>query len=567
MNAPASTGTRANMSLARKGAAVLALIAMAACAGSPDQEAPRIAQRTDALGIPAPGKYALALGNKKLLVLPTLYPSDADSGFSDATLQAGFDNAVVSLKEWSHNRVHYTVEVAAPVTIPTQTSSFNITNAARSAAIAAGIPVQDYSIVAMVGRSMPSASGYQGHVFFRPTWFDQGVILHELGHAIGLGHGKAFASNVAPLASGATVEYANQTDVMGNCTLSPYSLCRYAGLSQLSLGWLDHSDVASATETTEIDLANYYNADAAPGPRVVRIPRSDGSQIWLEWRARTDINAGVNVFVDGVQHKLVPLPGNSSKIGLMPGAELTDPNFPIKIKVLSINAIHARVRVEIAAPQVHTLRAQVVSATGIAIADAQVQAVKGGQGTSAQTDATGWANLELLAGKYWVTAEKPGINFSKANQSVTVPPSATIELREGGPLPDAGPSDASVGDTGVTDAAPEASTVTDGGSTPSPSDAGTADGSETGPGLSSSSSSGAPAVSEEPAPSAIPAVTTQAESSGSDGGGCAIAARTGAPRSNLAPLLMSAILGGLYARRRRVRQGPGTAGAPPQQAR
>jgi len=76
--------------------------------------------------------------------------------------------------------------------------------------------------------------------------------------------------------------------------------------------------------------------------------------------AMSDINAGVSVSLDGIRYKLTLPPGNT-KIGLMAGARRP----------------HARVRVEIAASQVHKIRAHVASAAGMGVADAQLSAIKG----------------------------------------------------------------------------------------------------------------------------------------------------------------------------------------------
>jgi hypothetical protein len=150
------------------------------------------------------------------------------------------------------------------------------------------------------------------------------VIVHELGHSLGLGH-----SNFLRCESGVNdgpwgadckaVEYGGTVDVMGNVDVdSPLSTYH-----QWILGYLDRSEIKQSWLSEELELSA---ADVVGGTRAIFI-RDGNSAYWVEYRRAsfaTNYKAGLVIFrTDPPPTASIESPNPEDSKVAEPGIEVT----------------------------------------------------------------------------------------------------------------------------------------------------------------------------------------------------------------------------------------------------
>ena len=168
-----------------------------------------------------------------------------------------------------------------------------------------------------------------------------GVMEHELGHNLGLGHAGAYTC--VPAAITCLAVYGDRTDVMGDPSFNR----GYSAEHKLALGWLVDSQVRTVTTgTATIALTASENPTVAGAIELIHLRAADGTLYAIERRASVGYDTGVTGVwirkvesVNGADTELV----RSS--ALAPGASFVDQTHQVTITTLADSGPTASVRV------------------------------------------------------------------------------------------------------------------------------------------------------------------------------------------------------------------------------
>jgi hypothetical protein len=170
------------------------------------------------------------------------------------------------------------------------------------------------------GRAIVGSENSKGGVMVLHNTASAFVIIHELGHSLGLGHSNLLrcdsgASDGAWSRSCKAVEYGGSIDVMGNVsTTSPLSTYH-----QWRMGLLEKDEVKQSwlNESIELSASDIYG-----GARAVFI-RDGKSTYWIEYRrpkAGLSYNPGLVIYrTDPPSPSFIDSPNPDDRIGFEPG--------------------------------------------------------------------------------------------------------------------------------------------------------------------------------------------------------------------------------------------------------
>lgn len=155
--------------------------------------------------------------------------------------------------------------------------------------------------------------GGQGAQPGRETWlYGIGInsawdyASHELGHNFGLFHAASYTGCQAPGGACAHDEYGDPTDVMGGRNF------QYSSYHKEKLSWLPPENVDVVTESKQVRI--YPVETASTGIQSVRIPRSNGDQIHLEYRQPIGFDQRLESgLTDGVLVRVGPDPNPAQR--------------------------------------------------------------------------------------------------------------------------------------------------------------------------------------------------------------------------------------------------------------
>lgn len=293
-----------------------------------DAEAPAQAGEPVPAAAGVSDAQVLALDTRRVLMIRVRFADQAGHEPETAASAAEvFSVADAFYRENSFGRLRIEGTVSPVYTLPqtaawyaandTSGYALNVLQAARAVAAdpgsvpaSAGLPAfsyLDYDLEAVRYTGGPGTFSGQGYVAMRGCWIkspEPGVLIHELGHNLGLWHANAWkpADPLAPLGAGVNDEYGDTLDTMGPPRGGAW---HFNAWEKKRLGWLPVDEVAVLTSSATLALAPLDVPGAAPGDdvvRAVRVRRDDDRDIWLELRghpgwaeARPGVTQGVGV--------------------------------------------------------------------------------------------------------------------------------------------------------------------------------------------------------------------------------------------------------------------------------
>ena len=275
------------------------------------------------------------------------------------TTYNGLDTVVpemlAKLNKWSYGKIKFTSYTLSPlIDLPHTTTEYlaGIGNAQNDAWALAQkwYNIDNYSFAAVCVKDVWTFLGSAGIVAktLQINAPDQNVFQHELGHCFGLPHANLWRPTTTdPIGPGANEEYGTSYDTMGlGASWSPYNtMCRFY------IRWL------TLAETHNLDSRisktyRIFDPDVLtlnPWRKyTIRIPRSDGSYYFVEFRPRLTVLAGndevhpttlggIRVFrTNGAQLiDVTPLSaGDRFDAALLPGSEFYDAGEDISVKAI-----------------------------------------------------------------------------------------------------------------------------------------------------------------------------------------------------------------------------------------
>lgn len=185
-------------------------------------------------------------------------------------------------------------------------------------------------------------------------WFDVGIVSHELGHNLGLGHArsKSCTSGGVPVALSptcTTAEYGDRFDIMGGASLHRH----FKPENKNARGWLAPENIQ--TVTTDGTYAVAPHELASPGVQMLSIAEVGQPGFSVEFRqpygvfddfAPTDPAVNGTLIRDDSLLDMTPgSAGGFLDAALPAGQTFTDPATGLKIKTSSVSASGAAVQV------------------------------------------------------------------------------------------------------------------------------------------------------------------------------------------------------------------------------
>lgn len=270
----------------------------------------------------------------------------------EASFRTGAQNVYDFFESMSYGATFLTGEVFGPIEVEKGTvtcDKWNWSTQAKNKLAASGVDLSRFTNFVVIGPgSGSSGCSFAGVAFIggNATYMNGNIrwttLAHELGHNFGLRHARS-----------ATSEYGDAFDRMGNGKVGFHAQYRYR------MGILEASDILEVTKSARVELG----ALEVPNhglPRLLRIPRGDGSYITVETRRpRGQYDPpSTSPAVGGILVRTVASTGNTSEIidaaastsatddaAFLPGQSVTDPLSKITVKCIRITSTLAEVAV------------------------------------------------------------------------------------------------------------------------------------------------------------------------------------------------------------------------------
>lgn len=201
------------------------------------------------------------VGERRLLAVQVQYDGHA-SMWTPNQIKAALDDTAAHFSESSFGKMHLSYDLADPVdvTFGSCNAAYDWLNQARAQVKAKGMNPDGYDHIMLIGRPTTDC-GWAG-LGMQPgnttwiTWVDAGVMVHELGHNLGLWHASSLTCDGGkqPMSDPSSCkqdEYGDPFDPMGNGGVDHH----YNGRAKVSLGWIPAQNTATASVNKDYTLA------------------------------------------------------------------------------------------------------------------------------------------------------------------------------------------------------------------------------------------------------------------------------------------------------------------------
>jgi hypothetical protein len=235
-------------------------------------------------------------GLKRLLFMRLIFPDDPAEPITDGDAT----NLMTQVNDWyvqkSYGALAITSNVTPLLLMPQPRNWYRfeplrtLLDHARAAAATNGYSTNDYDLD--IARFNPIFLNFSGSAVTRGKglWLQTshpGVVIHELGHNLGLEHANFWAAGAdSIIGSGTNVEYGNVFDTMGQPPSNPddyhFNVCWLD-----RLGWFDNSSVVTVNTSGVYRLHAFDVTNRTPGAIYgLRIRKDQTREYWAEFREK-----------------------------------------------------------------------------------------------------------------------------------------------------------------------------------------------------------------------------------------------------------------------------------------